>query len=571
MDRYFINDSDMNYFISELGMGIDANNKKVITISEEKIERSKYLLGLINTKKLIEVSSPNMTIIDYNENTENVEEEPVSVVIGGAKQDIALNPDEYMNRGRTVDSSGGPVSFPGRNQSVIPSSSFFPKPPPNIKDFIKTASSPTVVPVVEENKQSSYSEFGSYKKPIANEVKEIKEEIKEETKVEVIKNQLELWWCGPANDAGGYGKMNRYCVELLHKMGVKVHLELFKIPDFRCSVPISDSMNTMINTVVGENCPSVWAIMPPKYLNRSGRKIIFTMMECNGVPKSFAEKCNNANELWLPSIFNMNIFNEAKANGLLKENVSLYHMPLGVDLDLYRKFNITEDQKNKIIFKTNKKVFLSVFGWSLRKGCDILFKSYLEEFTGDDDVTLLLVSRKDGSSSSENKQEISNQIREYMRRWNSDNPPHIVHVGDALPEEELPILYNLSDAFISESRGEGFLLPGIEAGACGIPLIVTRCGGQLDYVDDNNSFLVDIEGYDIGSQEIRSLSSYYEGQTFAVLGDEAVNQTRKYMRMVYNEDPIVKEKANKLYEDVHKNYSWDNLANKIHNRLKEIS
>ena len=38
-----------------------------------------------------------------------------------------------------------------------------------------------------------------------------------------------------------------------------------------------------------------------------------------------------------------------------------------------------------------------------------------------------------------------------------------------------------SDVLLSCSRGEGWNLPLIEAMACGIPVIYSQCGGQLEY------------------------------------------------------------------------------------------
>jgi glycosyltransferase involved in cell wall biosynthesis len=43
-----------------------------------------------------------------------------------------------------------------------------------------------------------------------------------------------------------------------------------------------------------------------------------------------------------------------------------------------------------------------------------------------------------------------------------------------VPDEDLPVLYNLSDIFIFPSLYEGFGLPLLEAMACGVPVISSR-------------------------------------------------------------------------------------------------
>jgi glycosyltransferase involved in cell wall biosynthesis len=61
-------------------------------------------------------------------------------------------------------------------------------------------------------------------------------------------------------------------------------------------------------------------------------------------------------------------------------------------------------------------------------------------------------------------------------------------------DHELNLLYSNSDCFVFSSWIEGFGLPPLEAMANGIPVITTRCGGVLDFVNDKiNCLLVDIK------------------------------------------------------------------------------
>ena len=276
-----------------------------------------------------------------------------------------------------------------------------------------------------------------------------------ETKNNKYASSVEAWWTGPANDMGGYGKMNRECVLGLHRRGAKIQLDMFKIPDFRSSVSITESMNEMMKNQVREDVPSVWAIMPPKFLPRAGYKILFTMMESNGVCQSFIDKCNNADELWLPSRWNMQIFEDAKVKPILK------HMPLGVNTDLYKPKKLTEREKGVFKIQTKSFTFVSLFGWSLRKGVDLMLRSYLEEFTRDDDVSLVIASRYFGNANQDSIAKIRGDIKKYIQRYcrTPDRPPHIVHVGQSIPEEYIPILFNMSHCFVLTSRGEGFGLP----------------------------------------------------------------------------------------------------------------
>ena len=62
---------------------------------------------------------------------------------------------------------------------------------------------------------------------------------------------------------------------------------------------------------------------------------------------------------------------------------------------------------------------------------------------------------------------------------------------DAVPHEELPIIYNAADVCIVPSYYESFGLVALEAMACGVPVIASRVGGLKETVrDGQDGFLV---------------------------------------------------------------------------------
>jgi len=62
------------------------------------------------------------------------------------------------------------------------------------------------------------------------------------------------------------------------------------------------------------------------------------------------------------------------------------------------------------------------------------------------------------------------------------------------PDQKLiPQLYRQTDCWLMPSSLEGFGMPGLEAAACGCPVVSTRCGGPEDYVSDNvTGYLIDV-------------------------------------------------------------------------------
>lgn len=61
-------------------------------------------------------------------------------------------------------------------------------------------------------------------------------------------------------------------------------------------------------------------------------------------------------------------------------------------------------------------------------------------------------------------------------------------------QAEIPTIYRRTDCWLMPSTLEGFGMPGLEAAACGCPVVSTRCGGPEDYVrEGHNGALVDVD------------------------------------------------------------------------------
>jgi glycosyltransferase involved in cell wall biosynthesis len=75
-------------------------------------------------------------------------------------------------------------------------------------------------------------------------------------------------------------------------------------------------------------------------------------------------------------------------------------------------------------------------------------------------------------------------------------------IAETLPDEEVFSLLRLADCFVSPHRGEGFGLNIASAMYYGKPVIVTAYSGNMDYTNEENSFLIDFDlapiGKDVG-------------------------------------------------------------------------
>jgi glycosyltransferase involved in cell wall biosynthesis len=76
--------------------------------------------------------------------------------------------------------------------------------------------------------------------------------------------------------------------------------------------------------------------------------------------------------------------------------------------------------------------------------------------------------------------------------------PDVLLLPGYIDAPEMDALLEHADAVVSLHRAEGFGFTPAEAMALGKPVIATRYSGNLDYMDDDNSYLVDSEIVTIG-------------------------------------------------------------------------
>lgn len=369
--------------------------------------------------------------------------------------------------------------------------------------------------------------------------------------------KISCLWSGPAADAGGYARMNRKFMFGLAEMGVHVKYDqLASINDM--DKITNDELRKLVSNKVPKNALKIYGMTAPLHYDWSRYKMLFTMMETRKLHEDYVARCNCADEIVVPSHWCKQVFEES---GVTKP---MSVVPLGVDTNIYKpgleRLGFTK--------KLKPFIFLSVFGWSLRKGYDVLLRSYLEEFTSDDPVTLLIASRYFGSTDECKKQVIRDDIAKISSTVSNPKKPQVVLFGDVLSDAMMPRLYAAADCYCLISRGEGFGLPYIEAGACNVPVIASRYSGQTDFLNDENSYLVDVDGFRSADTTLAWISYFYEDAEFPIFGQKAVEQTRHYMRRVFENKEEAKAKANKLYQKVVPEYSWPNCMQAMYDKLK---
>jgi len=284
-----------------------------------------------------------------------------------------------------------------------------------------------------------------------------------------------------------------------------------------------------------------------------GYSIGYVMFETEKFPTVFVDNLMKQDEVWCPSEFNLKNMKQA---GLPE----VYRMPLGVDLE---RFNPNTIEPLKVPdYLEDKFIFLSIMGWSERKGVSLMTEAFCAEFTKDDDVALYI---KGGWYDEFLARQETQQIKDKFK-----NPP-IIHIDFATyPDSELPKLYQVCDCFVLASKGEGWGLNYSEAMAMEKPTIGTRWSSQVDFMNDKNSYLINLDKKEPTKIDKRCnwICNEYIGEKFA---NPDKKHLRSLMREVFTNREEAKQKGKQARQDLQNNFTWEMAGEKYRDRILKIS
>lgn len=338
---------------------------------------------------------------------------------------------------------------------------------------------------------------------------------------------------------------------------------LYKInPDIKLDVPlpqdwikwVSDAELDAITKPFRIPDVTIMIATPPCWrlaLSDGCKKFIgFLVWEGSNIPKYWLEYLldERVSQIWVPSRHTfsavVNTIEDIDIDGdeLLKAKIcsKIKIVPHGIDLSLFKPIETKRDIKFTFLY--NK-------GWRGtswdRGGVQYLIKAFSEEFRSNENVQLLLKLNPAYLHPSQLKQSMDNLNLPQDRA-------QIKIITDNVPYNKLIELYNMGDVYVCPTRAESFDLGSAEAMSCGLPIITTNYGGQIEHTNNDNSWFVDYKLEEI-KEDIN-----YEGVSWATPNNEDL---RKKMRYCFEHQDEVKEKGKKSEEFI-KTFTWDETAKK---------
>ena len=261
------------------------------------------------------------------------------------------------------------------------------------------------------------------------------------------------------------------------------------------------------------------------------------------LPKAFGKYYQYIDKVLPSSQFSKKIFVD---NGMPTDKQVV--VPHGIYLERFQnlgKYPLSTTKKYKIL--------ANIAQPHLRKNIIGLLRAYGKAFTKTDDVCLVLkVSRKSPQPG------FDVPFNDIFNRWKMEYKNHAeVEIIDKFIVDIEP-LYNSCDVVWTMSHAECFWMVGLEGFAANKIVIAPRYGGQLDYMNDDNSVLID-------GKEIRAdlRMQYWEPSTYAKVFDPNVDQAAtKLQEVIANYQDYLTKFSPGMKETAQK-FSWEKAAQQI--------
>jgi len=383
---------------------------------------------------------------------------------------------------------------------------------------------------------------------------------------EQLRTPLSLVWQAPLLTYSGYGDEARGFITALRATGVPLAARYL---GEKSEELISQLERTDPATILGLK-EAVERRVEAPYVNvmhipgatvspsvDATANVCRTMFESDRIPADWLPALAQMDEIWVPCQFNVDTFRGAGVS------VPIHVVPGGVDARRFRP-----GLPRLPWLPTASTVFLSTFQWSFRKGPDVLLGAWARAFRPSDDVVLVIRSYPFGNEARSPRPGIIDaKVDDELARLGTSRAEvaPIVVVDRHLDMAELPRLYASADVYVCPSRGEGWGRPMMEAMACGLATVATRWSGQLEFMDDDNSQLIDIVG--VVPIDERAELAFYHGHRWA---EPSVDHLVEILCQLAADATARRRLGVTARRDVEQRWQWHRVVRHVTDRIAEI-
>ncbi len=271
----------------------------------------------------------------------------------------------------------------------------------------------------------------------------------------------------------------------------------------------------------------------------------FWVWELERFPRDWRTAFRLVDEIWCPTEFVRTAIAAATDKPVLR-------MPKAIEFDVPLEMN-----RARFGLPPDEFVFLFSFDFNsfvARKNPEAVIAAFRQAFADGTRGVRLLIKSTNG--------ERCRDRLDALRREVADDPRIVVRDG-FLSRDEMFGLQGVADCYVSLHRSEGYGLGMAESMYLGKPVIATRYSGNLDFMNDENSLLVDFTMVPLR----RGDYPYWQGQSWA---EADAAHASKLMRRVFDNPAFATELGARAAASIRRTHSRAACAEAVRNRLLEI-
>jgi glycosyltransferase involved in cell wall biosynthesis len=223
------------------------------------------------------------------------------------------------------------------------------------------------------------------------------------------------------------------------------------------------------------------------------------------------------------------------------------------------EFDLPSMQFNRAYFGLPEECFIYLTSFDFhsfieRKNPQAVITAFLKAFPKSETAVHLLIKSTHGQSYPEQYQALQTLAQ---------HDPRIIFLDQQLSSEENRGLLNVTDCYVSLHRSEGLGLGLAESMYLGKPVIATNYSGNLEFMNTQNSCLVDFELVPV-------LEGQYPHSTHQVWAHADTQHAAVCMQAIF-EDPFMRERlGNQARRDMRTHHSYSAMGNAIAQRLDAL-
>jgi len=347
----------------------------------------------------------------------------------------------------------------------------------------------------------------------------------------------------------GVGEAARYVVRALEAVDTRINTINYTDTESRMSEQFrthdKSEHEVLFLALNADHIPAAHRIMGEEFFEN--RYVISQWFwELETAPPWFQTAFPLVDELWAPTRFIEDMLRRSAS-----ERVKIRYMPPAivapaVDKPVDRRpFGL--DERFMFYFSFD---FMSI---AKRKNPVGLVEAYTQAFAESDDAQLVIKSIN-GDKRPQDLALLESAIGDRQ---------DIMLMTEYLSRQDASTLMSMADCYVSLHRSEGLGLTITEAMSLGVPVIATAYSGNLDFMDEWNTWRVPCSMSPVGS----GAGGY---DPHSVWADPDLDAAARMMREVFENPAEAREKAARARDHVLNAFTLDAAGARMRRRLEEI-